>query len=99
MWFVWRPDVLLPGGRVDGAKLWQEYRLLMDGGARALRVVVWSVVTVALFLVSAWLINQLSGGAYPEIPARGGTDRGLFLGTVLVQAPGPSSSSWSWSAM
>lgn len=86
VWFYWRPDVLLPGGRVDGAKLWQEYRLLMDGGTRALRVVVWSVVTVTLFLVSAWLINQLSGGAYPEIPARGGTDRGLFLGTVLVSA-------------
>ena len=84
VWFYWRPAVVSPGGQVDGARLWQEYRLLMDDGTRALRVVVWSVLTGGLFLVSAWLINQLSGGAYAEVPARGGTDRALFLSTLVV---------------
>lgn len=86
VWFFWRPDVLLPGGRVDGAKLWREYRLLMDNGTRALRVVVWSVLAMALIFASAWLINHLTGDVPSEIPARGFTDRGLFWGTVIVSA-------------
>ena len=86
VWFVWRPDVVLPDGRVDGAKLWHEYRLLMDNGTRALRVVIWAVLTMALFFACAWLINHLTDDVQPEIPARGFTDRGLFWSTVMVSA-------------
>ncbi len=86
VWFVWRPDVLRSDGRVDGAKLWHEYRLLMDNGTRALRVVTWAVLTMALFFACAWLINHLTDDVQPEIPARGFTDRGLFWGTVMVSA-------------
>ncbi len=86
VWFFWRPDVLLPGGRVDGAKLWHEYRLLMDNGTRALRVVIWAGLTMGLFFVCAWLINHLTDDVPFEIPARGFTDRGLFWGTVMASA-------------
>ncbi len=86
VWFVWRPDVLLSDGRVDGAKLWHEYRLLMDNRTRALRVVTWAVLTIGLFFACAWLINQLTDDVQPEIPARGFTDRGLFWSTVMVSA-------------
>jgi hypothetical protein len=86
VWFYWRPDVELGGNRIDGARLWQEYRRLMADDTRALRVIVWFVITVALFLVSSWLISQLGGGAYAEIPARGGTDRALFFLTVVLSA-------------
>jgi hypothetical protein len=86
VWVVWKPDVLLPGDRVDGAKLWQEYRLLMDNRARVLRVAIWTAITIAAIFAATLAINVFIDEALPEIPARGVMDRDLFRFTILATA-------------
>lgn len=66
-------------GAPDGivfSRLWQEYGLRGTGTARLLRVVLWTLVTVALALLTAALIDR---GFRPEVPARGETHRFLVI--------------------
>lgn len=92
VWWSWKPDVLLRDDRVDrvdrvdGARLWQQYRLLMDGPARTLRVVVWTVVTAIVIYTAAEVINHFADDSFPEVPARGLMDRDLFHFTVMASA-------------
>jgi hypothetical protein len=86
VWCHWKPDVLLSGDRVDGARLWREYRLLMDGKARALRILVWTTVTGVAIYGAAELMNGLIDETFPEVPARGAMDRDLFHYTVWASA-------------
>lgn len=92
VWWSWKPDVLLRDDRadrvdrVDGARLWQQYRLLMDGRARALRVVIWTVVTAIVIYAAAEVVNRFADDGFPEVPARGLMDRNLFHFTVIASA-------------
>jgi hypothetical protein len=56
------------------SRLWQEYRLRGAGMARLLRVLLWTLVTVALALLTAALIDR---GFRLDVPARGETHRFL----------------------
>ena len=83
VWF-WRPRVTLDGGRVDGVRLWQAYHRMMDDGPRLAQLVFWLAVAVVLTLALTVFTNTISDGAYPEIPARGVTDRNnLFFTQIL----------------
>ncbi len=83
VWF-WRPRATLEGGRVDGMRLWEAYHRMMDDGPRLARLVFWLAVAVALTLALTVFTNTLSDGAYPEIPARGVTDRNNLFFTQIA---------------
>jgi hypothetical protein len=89
VWWSWKPKVVSSEGnvdRIDGARLWHEYRLLMNGRTRAVRIVVWTVVTSGAVYVASLLMNQFTDEAFPEVPARGLMDRDLFEYTVIASA-------------
>jgi hypothetical protein len=83
IWF-WTPDVKLPGHRVDGARLWHEYRALMDDGTRLVRIVLWLAVSFVLIIVTTTMVSSLTDGPPSDIPARGVTDRALFSSTLVL---------------
>jgi hypothetical protein len=78
-----QPPTALEGRRVDGAKLWNQYRMLMDSGPRLERVVVWLVLSGLALLLVAVVVNALTDAPWPGLPARGLADRFLF-GITLV---------------
>ena len=89
VWWSWKPKVLSSEGnidRIDGAKLWHDYRLLMHGRTRAVRIVLWTVVTSIAIYAASRVINHFIDETYPELPARGLMDRDLFHYTVLASA-------------
>jgi hypothetical protein len=82
IWF-WQPKDAPPAdgsGTVDGARLWQEYRMRLFGWRRLGRNVLWFVVSLLLL----YLVTELMGGAEPEVPARGIDDRTLFKDTLVI---------------
>jgi hypothetical protein len=83
VWF-WQPDVVLRGGRVDGARLWHEYRLLMTNRRRFARLLFWLALSISLIVLVMVLVQTLTDGATPDIPARGLTDRALFRNTQAI---------------
>lgn len=89
VWWNWKPKVLAKEGdadRIEGAQLWHEYRLLLDGRTRAVRIVFWTVVTSIAIYAATRIINQFIDEAVSEVPARGLMDRDLFNYTVLASA-------------
>ena len=82
LWF-WQPAVTLPGRRVDGAKLWNQYRMLMDNEPRFDRVLAWLVVSAVAIGLSSVVVNTLTDNAWADIPARGLADRSLFWITLF----------------
>jgi hypothetical protein len=84
--WLWQPRVELPGGRIDGAQLWREYRKLMDGRPRCWRLLFWLVLSSLLVILTFVMVNRLTEGADPEIPARGLMDRALIGNTQLLSA-------------
>lgn len=86
VWFYWKPDVVLPGERVDGARLWREYSQLMENPARVPRVAIWTGLTIGVACAATLVINHFLDESLPEVPARGLMDRDLFRYTVLASA-------------
>ncbi len=83
VWF-WQPKVVRPGPCVDGAALWCEYAGLLSGGPRFARLLFWLTLSAVLILVLPVVVNTLSDHAWPEIPARGASDRQLFSWTLTI---------------
>jgi len=81
IWF-WSPPVTRRDRRVDGRRLWRNYRGLLRNGPRFFRILLWLAVAGVLVLMTDYLIQD----AQPEIPARGPDDRNLFWGTMLAAA-------------
>lgn len=83
VWF-WRPEVARPGPCVDGAALWCEYNRLLTGRTRFVRLLFWLALSAILIFVLPLVVNTLSDHAWPEIPARGDSDRQLFYWTLTI---------------
>ncbi len=83
VWF-WRPEVARPGPCVDGAALWCEYERLLTGQTRFVRLLFWLALSAILIFVLPLVVNTLSDHAWPEIPARGASDRQLFYWTLTI---------------
>jgi len=82
--WLWQPAVARPGPSVDGAALWYEYAGLLSGRTRFVRLLVWLALSAVLILVLPLVVNTLSDHAWPEIPARGASDRQLFSLTLTL---------------
>ena len=85
VWF-WQPSVQLRGGRIDGAKLWHEYRMLMTNGRRFKRLLFWLISSIGIIVLVMFVVKSMTDGADPDIPARGLADRALFFSTQLISA-------------
>jgi hypothetical protein len=87
LWFR-QPETALSGRRVDGAKLWNHYRRLMENGPRCTRFVAWLVVSAVIIFLVIVVVNALTDSPLPELPARGRGDRALFWMTLGLSSLG-----------
>ena len=87
LWFR-QPETALSGRRVDGAKLWNLYRRLMENGPRSTRFVVWLAVSAVIIFLVIVVVNALTDSPLPELPARGPADRALFWMTLGLSSLG-----------
>ena len=77
---LWRPNVVLVGGGIDGSRLWSEYRLRLHNWPRFGRLAL-SVIVLAILLL---LVNEAIGGSIPVIPVRGIGDREVIGLTMYL---------------
>jgi hypothetical protein len=82
--WLWQPVTARPDGSIDGTRLWREYRKRLRNWPRLGRVFFWWLVAMVLLAFG----NHVMGGAFPEIPARGITDRNVS-GNFVHQRHGP----------
>ncbi len=86
VWF-WTPKDVQPADDwIDGERLWHGYNEMMRTATRLGRVLLWILVTAAIFTFLIFSTSYFSDSPIsPEIPARGDTMRTLiFLSQVVV---------------